>query len=86
VKAGVPSDPYLMTGYDQKSVRLLSTADARITLEIDIDGTALWVPYQTFTLKADEAQTHRFPEGFSAYWVRAVSSSDTTATVLFSYE
>jgi len=86
VKADVPSDPYLMTGFDQKSVRLLSTADARITLEIDIDGTELWVPCQTFTLKAGDAQTYRFPEGFSAYWVRAVSSADTTATVMFTYE
>jgi len=86
VKAGVPSDPYLMTGFDQKSVRLLSTADTRITLEIDVDGTELWVPCQTFRLKAGDAQTYRFPEGFSAYWVRAVSSADATATVMFTYE
>lgn len=86
VKAGVPSDPYLMTGFDRKSVRLLSAADTRITLEIDVDGTELWVPCQTFTLKAGDAQTYRFPEGFSAYWVRAVSSADTTATVMFTYE
>ena len=86
VKANVPSDPYLMTGYDQKTATLLSSADATVTLEIDVDGTELWVPYQSFALKAGVAVTHVFPEGFSAYWVRAVSSADTTATAMFTYE
>jgi len=86
VKAGTPSDPYLMTGYDKKAATLLSAADAEITLEIDIDGTDLWMPCQTFRLKAGTPVTYDFPEGFSAYWVRAVSSADTTATVMFKYE
>jgi len=86
VKAGEPSDPYLMTGYDKKSATLLSSADARITLEIDIDGTALWIPYKTFALQAGEPVRHDFPDGFSAYWVRAVSSADAVATVVFDYE
>jgi hypothetical protein len=86
VKAGAPSDPYLMTGYDKKTATLRSSADARVTLEVDIDGTELWVPYKTFELKTGETVRHTFPEGFSAYWVRAVSSADTVATVLFSYE
>ncbi|NWK55256.1 discoidin domain-containing protein [Verrucomicrobiaceae bacterium N1E253] len=86
VKAGVPSDPYLMTAYDEKSVELSAESDARITLEVDLDGTGLWVPYNIFELKAEETVTHNFPEGFSAYWVRAVSDADTTATVWFKYE
>ncbi|MDP6504340.1 MAG: hypothetical protein QF886_12030, partial [Planctomycetota bacterium] len=86
VKAGVPSDPYLMTGYDRKSVRLESVRDAEITLEIDLDGTQLWVPYRMFTLKAGKPFSHQFPDGFSAYWVRAKSNVDTTATAWFKYE
>ncbi|MEI6646438.1 MAG: hypothetical protein WCP12_10400 [bacterium] len=86
VKANVPSDPYLMTGYDKKSVTLQSSVGAQITLEIDIDGTGLWMPYKTVTLKAGEPVRYDFPEGFSAYWVRAVSSADATATVMFKYE
>jgi len=85
-KAGAPSDPYLMTGYDKKSARLQSSVDTQITLEVDVDGTQLWVPVKTFDLKAGEAVTYDFPEGFSAYWVRAISSKDATATVLFNYE
>jgi hypothetical protein len=86
VKAGVPSDPYLMTAYDKKGVELSAFSDAKITLEVDIDGTELWVPYETFEVKAGEPLKHEFPEGFSAYWVRAVSNSDTTASVVFTYE
>ncbi|WP_162025870.1 MULTISPECIES: discoidin domain-containing protein [unclassified Lentimonas] len=86
VKAGVPSDPYLMTAYDQKRVELSATADSKITLEVDIDGTNLWVPYQSFDLKTGETISHTFPEGFSAYWVRAISDRDATATAWFVYE
>jgi hypothetical protein len=86
VKAHQPSDPYLMTGYDQKQVTLISSAAATITLEVDVDGTELWVPYQSFNLEAGNTLTHVFPDGFSAYWIRAVSDSDTTASVTLTYE
>ncbi|MGJ8651178.1 MAG: hypothetical protein ACSHX4_12535 [Opitutaceae bacterium] len=86
VKAGVPSDPYLMTAYDQKSVELSATSASKITLEVDIDGTDLWLPYETFEVKGGETLSHTFPEGFSAYWVRAISDRDTNASVTFIYE
>jgi hypothetical protein len=86
VKAGALSDPYLMTGYDRKSVTLSADTDTDITLEIDIDGTGIWIPYKSFAVKGGSSQTHSFPEGFSAYWVRAVSSADTIATVMFKYD
>jgi len=86
VKAGEPSDSYLMTAYDRKSVTIASSEAADILLEVDIDGTEVWVPYKTFAVKAGETLAYHFPEGFSAYWVRAVSSVDTIASVLFKYE
>ena len=54
--------------------------------ETNVDGTGLWAPYKTFSIQADVPAEHEFPEGFSAYWVRATSSADTTATVTFRYE
>jgi len=86
VKGGVPSDRYLMTGYDKKSVALQSSVDTCIALEIDVDGTDLWIPYKSIELKAGVTVTHEFPEGFSAYWIRAISTQDTTVTVMFTYE
>lgn len=87
VKAGVPSDPYLMTGYDRKSVLLShdSQGPVEIRLEVDIDGTGLWVPYMTFGVQPGQTVRHTFPDGFSAYWVRAVSGTDTMATVQLEY-
>ena len=86
VEADVPSDPYLMTAYDRKRVTLSANSATRIRLEVDIDGTGLWIPYQTFAISANVPFEHSFPEGFSAYWVRAVSTSATRATVRFQYE
>jgi hypothetical protein len=86
VQAGVPSDPYLMTGYDRKQVTLSADTTTEITLEVDLDGTGLWVPYQAFSVPAGETVQHSFPAGFSAYWVRGVSSVDTQASVIFEYD
>ncbi|MBN2513761.1 MAG: hypothetical protein JXB18_12555 [Sedimentisphaerales bacterium] len=86
IKAHQPSDPYLMTGYDKKKVTLTSSMAATITLEVDVDGTELWVPYHAFNLEAGKTVEETFPDGFSAYWIRAISDSDTTATVILTYE
>lgn len=86
--AGEPSDPYLMTGYDKKSVTLSHDQNqpVSITLEVDIDGTGIWMPYKTFEVAPGETLTHEFPEGYSAYWVRATADKDCVATALFVYE
>ncbi|MCA9048017.1 MAG: hypothetical protein KDA89_04780, partial [Planctomycetaceae bacterium] len=88
VRAGIPSDPYLMTGYDRKSVTVSHTATkpAAFRLEIDIDGQGRWVEYKTFNCPVNETVSHVFPQGFSACWIRAVCDRDTTATVQFAYQ
>jgi hypothetical protein len=88
VKGGVPSDAYLMTGYDRKTVRLSHSSETpvSITLQVDINGTGLWVDYQTFRLTPGDTFTHEFQPGFSANWIRAVSDQETIATVWFVYE
>jgi hypothetical protein len=87
VKKGVPSDPFLITGYDEKTVELSHKSDETVsmTLQIDLNATGLWVNYHVFQVEPGEKVTHRFPEGFSAFWVRFVSSHDTTATAQFTY-
>ncbi len=88
VAAGQPSDPFLMTGYDQKKVTLSqSSAEAvNIALEVDLDGTGLWVDYRTFRIMPGKTIRHKFPEAFGAYWVRARTDRPTTATVMFEYQ
>ncbi|MFC5412935.1 hypothetical protein ACFPMF_26665 [Larkinella bovis] len=85
VKAGEPSLPYLMTGYDKKKVKLLSDKDAEFTLEVDFDHNG-WHAYQTITVPAGKAVVHEFPAGFNAHWVRITSNQDSKATAWFTYE
>lgn len=88
VKAGAPSDPYLMTGFDRKRLRLKQTgaSQARVRVEVDITGTGLWREYRTFDLAAGKELEHAFPDGFDAYWVRTVADRDCTATAIFIYQ
>ena len=85
VEAGVPSDRYLMTGYDRKDYTLSVTDPATIQLEVDVDGTGLWVPFQSFRLEKGESISGSFPESFNAYWLRAISDKPTEATVWLRY-
>jgi len=86
VQAGVPSDRYLMTGYDRKFYRISVTEKATIRLEVDVDGTGLWIPYDSFELDKGGEIEGSFPDAFSAYWVRAISDRETLATVTFRYD
>ena len=89
VKAGEPSDPYLMTAYDEKLLQLRFDDPANdslhVTAQIDIHGDGTWVDYQRFLLENGETTGHEFPDGFSAYWIRFVSDEDTTATAQLIY-
>jgi hypothetical protein len=85
VKAGQPSDPYLVTGYDHKELTLGTDTPARVTVEADLTGTGFWVPVQSFDLSPGEDKTHVFPAGFGAYWLRCISSEDATVTAQLEY-
>ena len=87
-KAGVPSDPYLMTGYDVKRLTLSHTSDKPVTfrVEVDITGDGTWVAYRTFDVPAGESLQHDLPAAFNAYWLRVVANRDCTATVWLEYE
>ncbi len=87
VKANEPSDRYLMTGYDKKSLTLKADKDAQVTLLVYVNHY-LEEPmeYKIFYLKSGEEQHFEFPEGFSAHWVQLKSNVDCTATAQFIYE
>jgi hypothetical protein len=87
VRAGAPSDPYLMTGYDRKTVRLSHDrpADVRFTIEVDFLADGTWHAYETVTVPAGKTVTHAFPAGFAAHWVRVKADAECTATAWFVY-
>ena len=76
-----------MTGYDEKTVEFSHTSadPVSITLQVDLDGTGLWVDYHVFNVEPGETVSHRFPVGFSASWARGISNKNTTATARFTY-
>jgi hypothetical protein len=88
VRAGIPSDPFLMTGFDRKRLDLSNDGDtqAEFTLEADVTGEGSWAVVKRFHLKSGEAIQHIFPTWFQACWVRLISSKDAVATAQFTYE
>ena len=86
VEAGKPSDPYLMTGYDRKTLALTADQDVTVTLEVDMDHQSGWHTYRSVSLKAGQPWRHEFPEGFSAHWIRLKTNADCTATAWLIYD
>lgn len=88
VQADQPSDPYLMTAYDRKSLTLSHDAKetVNIAVQVDLTGDGNWVTYRSFEVTPGRTIKHSFPEAFSAYWLRTVSTKDCRATAQLSYQ
>ena len=87
VKAGEPSDPYLATGYDEKSLEISHSGEGMVTfrLEADFTGDGSWREVRSFDVESGTSARHDFPTSFGAYWLRLIAESDTTATARFTY-
>ncbi len=87
VEAGQVSDPFLMTGFDNKVVHIATGGDggAKFTVEVDFLGNGSWYKYESFSVPAKGYVHHEFPDGFSAHWVRVKVDKACTATVYFMY-
>ena len=88
VKADVPSDAYLATGYDHKRLSLLHTKKRTVTFRIEADftGTGTFAEVTRLAVPPGKSLEYRFPDAFSAYWLRLVVDQDTTATAIFTYD
>ena len=88
VKAGVPSDAYLATGYDRKRLTLAHTSHRPVAFRVEADftGTGVWSPVITLVAKPGAHVDHQFPAAFGAYWLRVVADQDTIATATFAYD
>lgn len=88
VKAGAPSDPYLMTGYDRKRVVLFHNASAPVTfkIEVDVANDEAWKPYAAIKIMPGQVVEYKFPDAYGAHWVRVTADTDCIATAQFHYE
>ncbi len=88
VAANAPSDPYLMTGFDQKTLSLSHHSDKPIVIriELDVTGDGLWKTYKSFNVPVGETIRYEFPPYVTAYWLRLVSDQEATATAQLVYQ
>jgi hypothetical protein len=88
VAAKTPSDPYLMTGYDTKTLQLSHQAPEVLTVTVEVDFLAngTWVEYARFPIAPGQEFKHVFPPGYSAHWVRLRTDRDARTTATFTYD
>jgi len=87
VTGGVPSDPYLMTGFERKTLHLANDDDRANEFDVEVDflGHGHFKRYATIPVPANGYVPHPFPEGFGAHWVRVTAHRDGRASAYFHY-
>jgi len=87
VRAGEASSPYLMTGFDKKTVHLRNESPSanRIRVEVDFAGDRVWSLFREIDVPAAGYAHLVFPDGFSAHWVRFVPAATGTMTAHLHY-
>ena len=87
VEADVPSDPYLIGFYDNRTVHLSHdyAEPVNFTIEVNVIGHGPWMQYAELAVPAGEVVYHDFPTDFEARWVRIVTDKNCEATAYFVY-
>lgn len=87
VEEGQCSDPFLMTGFDQKVLHLHHDGAKPVEFELQVDflGTQEWQPYTTVEVPPRGYGYHVFPPGFSVHWARIRAGGRCAATACFVY-
>lgn len=85
VVAAAPSEPYLMSGYDHKQLRLAADRPVTITAELDVTGDGLWCAFERYEVSPEAPVEVEWPRALSAYWVRFVADAGCVATAQLTY-
>jgi hypothetical protein len=85
VKAYEVSDPFLMTGFDKKSLHITHNANREIVFKVEVDflGNNTWQTYRNIKVGANGYEHYEFPDGFSAQWVRFTPNVAATKASVF---
>jgi hypothetical protein len=83
VAKGVPSDPFLLTGFERKMLHV--NTDRAVTLDVEIDfmGNGTWHRYEQLQVPATGYAKIIFPDAFSAHWIRLTPLANCRATATF---
>ncbi len=84
---GSPSDPYLMTGFDRKTLVLSHDASGPVvfSLEVDFDHHGYY-RLKEISVPAHTEVRYEFPAGFQAHWLRLRVDKPCRATARLTYE
>ena len=87
VSAGMVSDPFLMTGFDKKTLHLRNDGNKDVTVTIDVDflGNEQWSTLKEIRVAAGEYSHYIFPDSYSAHWVRLTVDNPSVITAQFVY-
>ncbi len=87
IESGEVSDPFLMTGFDEKVLHLTQDSSEEVEFEIQVDfaGNGKWETYGKVRVGPGSYAHHEFPDNFSAHWVRIKASAACRATAYFHY-
>ncbi|MCD6347140.1 MAG: hypothetical protein J7L96_06955 [Bacteroidales bacterium] len=88
VSAGELSDPYLMLGFDKKTLTLSHDSQESVRFELlaDFVGDGHFKLLQSYQVDSGEVRSIQFEDGFSSNWVRLRVDTDCKATAWFEYE
>ena len=78
VKAGVPSDPFLFSGYSRRGVHLHHAGDSPVTFsfEVDLAGNGTWSPLTRISVPAKEHRWLAFTPEQAGAWIRITPDAD----------
>ena len=87
IKAGVPSEPFLFSGWSYRGAWLKNAGDQSVVfnLEADVKGNNKWSALKKVTVSAHSSVFLPFNEKESGEWVRVSSDKETKASVSFTY-
>ena len=88
VKAGEPSDPYLIGFYDKRSLKLTNESDFAVKYEIQVEpvGHGPWMTYKEVSLNGGETFDYIFPDEFQSRWIRFIADKGCKATAWLKYK
>ena len=88
VKANIPSDPYLISHYNIKTLRLDNLGDRPViyTVQVDPTGDGTWMNYAKYKVRAGSSLIKVLPAHYFARWIRFVADKDTIASAWLEYK
>ncbi len=88
IKADEPSDPYLLWGYDQRTLTLTHDQNTPVhfLIELDLTGTGVWVTWQWREVSPGEDAVLTLDPALQARWLRVTASDACTASAQLRYQ